>query len=685
MSVEITIKGPKNTSEYRDAERLKRVFEQQVYKKLDGRILLVANATLFGQATKDVDIIVFGAIDRFYLDLNCRTHEDGSETKQRRVFINNFCFCIESKSHSPRDVTLDGQTLCVRYNGKLHDVTTQSERQKYALKGFLEERTGKAPFICNFVWLTNVDADALKALTSASQTTLPHNNYLPSNLNLKWLFQLACVQRPPYHPNGREYVTFRSMNRDVEIADEEFSRSLELFTEQKQAIGDMSRKKLEIITRRLLDFEDQKYAAAIGKQLVVVSGRAGTGKTIKLLRIACDLARNHGKRCLILTYNLALVSDIKRTLALSGIPDGIDSYTVSIQSLYKFFFELLLGFGITLNGQSGDEQLRDRKGLEDFISHYREYLKALVEYIDEGLIQQSDIQALMLSRQDEVAWDYLLIDEAQDWDDDERKVLFRIFGADKIIIADGRDQLVRSHRPCNWTKGIQAFQKRPEQRSLRQTRNLVQFVNSYAQTFGLNWRLEPSDDLTGGKVIVIAHPIEYEAFRAERDRCVASGNKAYEMMFLVPPSYVDRTGDDSKFKLTDDFAKAGFPTWDGTSKDLRTTYPTDLDQHRILQYDSCRGLEAWVTVCIALDDFVRYKSSTFDEEEQREANSPAEDELFQASSDELRHAFVYLWSLIPLTRAIDTVVITVKNPNSDYAKRLKECCLANRDFSEWRE
>jgi hypothetical protein len=685
MSVEITIKGPKNTPEYRDAERLKRVFEQQIYNKLDGRILIVANATLFGQATKDVDIIVFGTVDRFYLDLNCRTHEDNSEIKPRRVFINNFCFCIESKSHSPRDVVLDGQTLCVRYNDKLHDVTTQSERQKYALKSFLDERTGKAPFICNFVWLTNVDADALKALTSASQTTLPHNNYLPSNLNLKWLFQLACVQRPPYHPAGREYCTFRSMNRDVEIADEEFTRALELFTEQKQAIGDMSRKKLEIITRRLLDFEDQKYAAAIGKQLVVISGRAGTGKTIKLLRIACDLARNHGKRCLILTYNLALVSDIKRTLALSGIPDGIDTYTVSIQSLYKFFFELLLGFGITLNGQSGDEQLRDRKGLADFISHYREYLKALVEYIDEGLIQQSDIQALMLSRHDEVAWDYLLVDEAQDWDDEERKVLFKIFGADKIIIADGRDQLVRSHRPCNWTKGIQAFQKRPEQRSLRQTRNLVQFVNSYAQTFGLNWRLEPSDDLTGGKVIVIAQPIEYEAFRAERDRCVSSGNKAYEMMFLVPPSYVDRTGDDSRFKLTADFLEAGFPTWDGTSKDLRTTYPTDLDQHRILQYDSCRGLEAWVTICIALDDFVRYKAATFDEEEQRHANTSAEAELFQASSDELRHAFVHLWSLIPLTRAIDTLVITLRNPQSEYSQKLKQCCLANRDFVEWRE
>ena len=685
MSVKIIVKGPKSTLEYRDAERLGRIFKEQIFQELEGRILIIANATLFGQVTKDIDIIVFGGVERFFLDLDCRTHRDNSED-ERRVFINNFCFCIETKSHSPRDVILDGQTLCVRYNGRLHDVTTQSERQKYALKSFLEDRTGKSPFICNFVWLTNVDAEALKALTSNSDTKIPHNNYLPSNLNLKDLFTRACVQRPPFQPEGREYVTFRSMNRDAAIADEEFNSALNLFTEQKQAIGDMSRRKLEIITKRLLDFDDQKYAAAIGKQLVVVSGRAGTGKTIKLLRIACDLARNYGKRCLILTYNLALVSDIRRTLALSGIPDGIDSYTVCIQSLYKYFYELMLGFGITLEGQSGDESLRDRPGISNFISHYRKYLNALVEYIDEGLIQETDIQALMLSRHEEVAWDYLLVDEAQDWDDDERKVLFKMFGPEKIIIADGRDQLIRSHRPCNWTKGICAFQKRAEQRSLRQTRNLVSFVNSYAQTFGLvDWRLEPSEDLTGGKVIIIAHPLDYEIFRAERGRCIESGNKAYEMMFLVPPSYVDRSSKNHKFKLSEEFTSAGLAVWDGTSKDLRSTYPTNVDKHRVLQYDSCRGLEAWVNVCLELDDFVRYKSSTFDEDKQREANSPDDPELFQASADELRHSFVYLWSLIPLTRAIDTLIITLKDPNSEYAKKLKECCDSNRDFTEWRE
>ncbi|MBK8873704.1 MAG: PhoH family protein [Bacteroidetes bacterium] len=99
---------------------------------------------------------------------------------------------------------------------------------------------------------------------------------------------------------------------------------------------------MEHITSKLLD--QQQYAKAIGEKLIVISGRAGTGKTIKLLRIACDLAQNKGARSLILTYNHALVSDIKRTFALIEIPDGIDEYCINIATLHKFFYELLIGW-----------------------------------------------------------------------------------------------------------------------------------------------------------------------------------------------------------------------------------------------------------------------------------------------------------------------------------------------------
>jgi hypothetical protein len=43
-----------------------------------------------------------------------------------------------------------------------------------------------------------------------------------------------------------------------------------------------------------------------------------------------------------------------------------------------------------------------------------------------------------------------------------------------------------------------------------------------------------------------------------------------------------------------------------------------------------------------------------------------------------------MWSLIPLTRAIDTLVITIKDKNSDIAKKLYEFHKENSEFIEWK-
>ena len=93
----------------------------------------------------------------------------------------------------------------------------------------------------------------------------------------------------------------------------------------------VSRSKLEKITKAAI-LKDQLYAQAIGEKLVVIRGRAGTGKTVKLLHIAHDLCVNQQKRCLILTYNKALVSDIRRLIALAGIGDDITEPTMDVRT-----------------------------------------------------------------------------------------------------------------------------------------------------------------------------------------------------------------------------------------------------------------------------------------------------------------------------------------------------------------
>ncbi|WP_417888114.1 AAA family ATPase [Zunongwangia sp.] len=722
MPVTIKIKGNSNTNEFEDALALKEIFESEFRNNsINGEILIISNATLFGQEVKDVDLIAIGSFENYRIDIrskakvsipdglretrelekedyNLKTFKSGRKfwrktlkQEMRSIYVNDFCFVFETKRHRAEDIQLNGLNLLVRYNSKLSDVTTQSENQKYSLANYFEDRINFSPYICNFIWLRNLRWNSLKNLIGENSKIYDKHNYLPDNFSVKFLFQLASIQSIPYNPFYKDSgllknsAGFSSLNYNQSYDLNEIATIFDLFKRIKNGSGELTRTKIEKITSQILN--DQQYVKAIGEKLIIISGRAGTGKTIKLLRIACDLAIQHSARSLILTFNHALVSDIKRSLALAEIPDGVDNQTVNISTLHKFFYEILIGFEL---GECVRESKNGKKYIPDFIDNYTNHLNTLNEYLDLQLIGDKEIAELMSTRHEQVGWDYLLIDEAQDWGELEKEIIFRIFGREKVIIADGVDQLIRSQNKCNWIRGLKLdvdFKKTHEKKGLRQKVNLVSFVNKFAEKLNINWKLEAKKELTGGKIIISTNGYSPILHKREFELCTKNGNSAYEMMFLVPPSLVERVWktdefgnqkQDKSFSKIEEYKANNIHFWDGTSTDLRTEYVVDLNEHRLLQYESCRGLEGWTTVNLDFDKFIDYKKETFKEEKDNY-------ELALESFDEKRRKFVYLWALIPLTRAIDTLIITLSNPDNEVSKILYEVYKENPDFIEWIE
>ena len=92
-----------------------------------------------------------------------------------------------------------------------------------------------------------------------------------------------------------------------------------------------------------------------------------------------------------------------------------------------------------------------------------------------------------------------------------------------------------------------------------------------------------------------------------------------------------------------------------------------------MQYDSARGLEAWTVVCISFDQFIKEKQ-----------NMPLDyyhqDSLYLESTDDIRVKNMINWLLIPLTRAIDTIVITISDWDSSTAKTIKRIAKNNPDY-----
>ena len=94
----------------------------------------------------------------------------------------------------------------------------------------------------------------------------------------------------------------------------------------------------KIVSKRGLS---DAWFETIGKKLLSLPGRGGTGKTVLLLQAAWRSFDERSSRTLFLTYNLALVADIRRTMALMNIPGSAPESGITVDSVMSFMLAWL--------------------------------------------------------------------------------------------------------------------------------------------------------------------------------------------------------------------------------------------------------------------------------------------------------------------------------------------------------
>lgn len=630
--------GPQEGSEYEAGLRLRDlILEAMPEVATDNRydVRIVVAAKCYGEEREDIDILLFAAFGRPYA-------LSRSPERTQPVFVYSLCVAIEVKRHYPDSIRFTGNQLDVLYHGHFDNVSKQSMEQQVSVRRYIERQGIDAPYVNNLIWLLNV-----------SGATLPQTGHNVLGGDATWLDiveRCTMLQGPRYSRLSPNTLEIRAP-RDGR--DSMFRRAFELFTFELQP-SSLDRKKMEAVTTRLL--VAQKYSTKLGEQLLIFRGRGGTGKTVNLLKLAHELYTNEAARVLILTYNRALVSDIRRVLALMSVKDDVAEESISIQTVHSFIYYVLVGLGII------------NPPCDDFLERYDQYKAEAIELL--AAAQPGDISELIKSNNSAFSWDYIFIDEAQDWPADERDILFSIYDYRSFVLADGVDQLVRTHRHIDWREKVDRknTQVVPLQSSLRLKSALCNFAQAFAHNIGLErWEMAPNLDIYGGHVIVLEGDyLKAESFNASLiEMNNSSGNKSVDMLYCVPPRLVRHSehGNISSL-LAERFEDWGLKAWDGAADETRETYPTDLDQLRIVQYDSCRGLEGWTVVCLELDQFYTYKVETY---------GPLPDETQDISFDAraAAHNFAVRWLMIPLTRAIDTLVVHVASLDSPVGAALR--------------
>ena len=357
-----------------------------------------------------------------------------------------------------------------------------------------------------------------------------------------------------------------------------------------------------------------------GNKTDVFSGKAGTGKTISLLQFGAHVSNAFNKSCLFLTYNKALVSDINRLLRFAPYTY---SSNIEVLSVQKYFREKMEKANIWENRQ-------------DYKQSYEYSLTKLVQHLNQG----NEITE---------THNYVLIDEGQDWSAEEKSAILKIFNkqTNKIIVADGIDQFVTGAAKIDWsdmpTVSLDV--------SLRQKSSIVDFVNRYSSKLNLGWKVAPNPKLAGGTVTITNYYNSNLHAKLIEDakelKC-----EEYDILFLVHGGLTNQNG----FKALDKFQSKGIHIFDGTREDLRDEgYPDNgLSKCRMYNYASCRGLEGWVVICLEFDVWL---------------NS-----IIGKNKNPNNVIQAYLKSLMPLTRAVDHLVITLKDPNGEIGQLMKSLC-----------
>lgn len=289
----------------------------------------------------------------------------------------------------------------------------------------------------------------------------------------------------------------------------------------------------------------------------------------------------------------------------------------------------------------------------------------------------------------------ILVDEGQDCFINEKLILFKLRGPNNLIVSTGgKDQLTRLPNEMDWAVSPGLTLKSEKyplyNKSYRQKANIVDFVNAFYKEFNIDSELKAAPESKGRGQVIVDFRFKNKGFDRHKEiteehykqiykGILSNGNfngcSIYESLaILVPDSLytdikqsetinIDQTDTihvtNSTFErvLDVNFFDESEKIWNGTTVSKNKLPVPSPDDIRVLFYDSCRGIESWGVMCIAVDKFFcdKYRS-----DEAEEYSVMARNLII--GEDELKREFAAKWVGVALTRAIDTLYISFSGP-----------------------
>lgn len=306
-----------------EVERLKFEFKEYLTPTVkEGTVIIVSNFPAMANFNGNIDYIFFIAVQKNQGYL--RIQRNG-----RNNNIDSLIFCV--KKINDNDIFKADDSFIYNKEGEF-DYVSSIKANNYEFQDYCEK-------------FEKIKSSVAYYITSTKQFQY-FNSKISVNIALsaKDIIESAATQYlekfgDAYRVNGFEREYFFNYTHENLV---EFVKNIVEETDKKSAHGILTKKKLDRITTSI-KLVDEIYDN-IGNKLSIITGKAGTGKTLALTRVIHKHAQNnHNIR--FLTFNNLLVFDIKQCLRNFGY---FGDNKIAISTVHHFFYTLSDKLGIPL-------------------------------------------------------------------------------------------------------------------------------------------------------------------------------------------------------------------------------------------------------------------------------------------------------------------------------------------------
>jgi hypothetical protein len=302
-------------------EELKKSFRKRLQNTVkEGVLIIISNFPVVGSLDGKVDFLILFSV--------------------KKISGNYLKTILNSKNHY-----IDNFVLVIR-NVEENNITKIDEKYVYKDAAMFDYRESIKQFSSSFNELLN-KYEKIKCFVFYNYISNSKIKYSNEVISLNSSFTsdslLSIITEQFIKKNGEYRIASFVKESNItysNISFVEFAKKIVSFSEESSKYGILTKNKLDKISNSI-KLVDEIYDN-VGKSISIISGKAGTGKTLLLTRIIHKHAVNK-QSIRFLTFNNLLILDIKQNLQNFGY---YGDNRIAIWTIHRFIFRISKRLGI---------------------------------------------------------------------------------------------------------------------------------------------------------------------------------------------------------------------------------------------------------------------------------------------------------------------------------------------------